>query len=187
MRGSAPMTEYVAPLADMRFTATKLAGFDEVAALPGAEDINIELVDSIFEEAGKFAGGVLGPLNVIGDKQGSRLENGVVRTPDGWADAYKGFVDGGWNSVPFSPDFGGQGLPWIVSIALQEMWTSANMAFSLCPMLTQRAAEAISHRGPDAQRATFLPKRIAGEGTVTMNLPEPKAGSDVGAVRTRAI
>jgi len=181
------MTDYVAPLADIRFTATRLAGFDEVAALPGAEDLTIELADSIFEEAGKFAGEVLGPLNVIGDRQGSRLENGVVRTPDGWADAYKSFVQGGWNSVPFSPDFGGQGLPWIVSIALQEMWTSANMAFSLCPMLTQGAVEAITHHGSDKQKATYLPKLISGEWTGTMNLTEPQAGSDVGAVRTKAV
>ena len=181
------MTDYVAPLADIRFTATRLAGFDEVAALPGAEDLTIELADSIFEEAGKFAGEVLGPLNVIGDRQGSRLENGVVRTPDGWADAYKSFVQGGWNSVPFSPDFGGQGLPWIVSIALQEMWTSANMAFSLCPMLTQGAVEAITHHGSDEQKATYLPKLISGEWTGTMNLTEPQAGSDVGAVRTKAV
>jgi alkylation response protein AidB-like acyl-CoA dehydrogenase len=181
------MTDYVAPLADIRFAVTKLAGFDEVSALPGVEDVTLELADSIFEEAGKFAGGVLGPLNVVGDKQGSRLENGVVRTPDGWADAYKGFVDGGWNSVPFSPDFGGQGLPWIVSIALQEMWTSANMAFSLCPMLTQGAVEAITHHGSDEQKATYLPKLISGEWTGTMNLTEPQAGSDVGAVRTKAV
>src|ERR1700761_142645 len=181
------MTDYVAPLADIRFTVTKLAGFDEVAALPGAEDVTLDLAESIFDEAGKFAGGVLGPLNVVGDKQGSRLENGVVRTPDGWADAYKGFVDGGWNSVPFSPDFGGQGLPWIVSIALQEMWTSANMAFSLCPMLTQGAVEAIPHHASDALKATYLPKLISGEWTGTMNLTEPQAGSDVGAVRTKAV
>src|ERR1700744_3506787 len=181
------MTDYVAPLADIRFTATKLAGFDEVAALPGAEDVTLDLAESIFEEAGKFAGEVLGPLNVIGDRQGSRLENGVVRTPDGWADAYKSFVQGGWNSVPFSPDFGGQGLPWIVSIALQEMWTSANMAFSLCPMLTQGAVEAITHHASDDLKATYLPKLISGEWTGTMNLTEPQAGSDVGAVRTKAI
>jgi alkylation response protein AidB-like acyl-CoA dehydrogenase len=181
------MTDYAAPLADIRFAATKLAGFDQVAALPGAEDVTLELADSIFEEAGKFAGEVLGPLNVVGDRQGSRLENGVVRTPDGWADAYKAFVDGGWNSVPFDPNFGGQGLPWIVSIALQEMWTSANMAFSLCPMLTQGAVEAISHHGSDKQKTTYLPKLISGEWTGTMNLTEPQAGSDVGAVRTRAV
>jgi alkylation response protein AidB-like acyl-CoA dehydrogenase len=181
------MTDYVAPIADMRFTATKLAGFDEVAALPGAEDLSLDLADSIFEEAGRFAGGVLGPLNVVGDRQGSKLENGVVRTPEGWAEAYNAFVEGGWNSVPFDPDHGGQGLPWLVSIALQEMWTSANMAFSLCPMLTQGAVEALSHHGTDEQKALYLPKLISGEWTGTMNLTEPQAGSDVGAVRTKAV
>jgi len=181
------MTEYVAPLADMRFAVTKLAGFADVAALPGNEEVNLELAESIFEEGGKLAGGVLGPLNVIGDRQGSRLENGVVRTPEGWADAYKQFVDGGWNSVPFDPSHGGQGLPWLVSIVLQEMWTSANMAFSLCPMLTQGAVEAISHHASDALKATYLPKLISGEWTGTMNLTEPQAGSDVGAVRTKAV
>ncbi len=181
------MTEYTAPIADMRFAATRLAGFDEVAALPGVEDLNLELVDSILEEAGRFAGAVLGPLNSAGDKQGSRLENGVVRTPVGWSEAYKAFVDGGWNSVPFDPDHGGQGLPWLVSIVLQEMWTSANMAFSLCPMLTQGAVEALSHHGTEEQKALFLPKLISGEWTGTMNLTEPQAGSDVGAVRTRAV
>jgi alkylation response protein AidB-like acyl-CoA dehydrogenase len=181
------MVEYAAPLADMRFAMTRLAGFDDVAALPGAEDVSLDLVDSIFEEAARFAGGVLSPLNRVGDRQGSRLENGIVRTPEGWAEAYRGFVDGGWNAVPFDPDFGGQGLPWLVATALQEMWTSASMAFSLCPMLTQGAVEAISHHGSDAQKALYLPRLISGEWTGTMNLTEPQAGSDVGAVRTRAV
>ncbi len=181
------MTDYFAPVADMRFAAAKLAGFDEVAALPGFEEINLELVESILEEGARFAGGVLAPLNVVGDRQGSRLENGVVRTPEGWAEAYRGFVDGGWNAVPFDPDHGGQGLPWLVATTLQEMWTSANMAFSLCPMLTQGAVEAISHHGSEQQKATYLPKLISGDWTGTMNLTEPQAGSDVGAVRTRAI
>jgi alkylation response protein AidB-like acyl-CoA dehydrogenase len=181
------MAEYAAPLADMRFAMTKMAGFSDVAALPGAEDVSLDLVDQIFDEAARFAGGVLSPLNRVGDRQGSRLENGVVRTPEGWAEAYRGFVDGGWNAVPFDPAYGGQGLPWLVATALQEMWTSANMAFSLCPMLTQGAVEAISHHGSDAQKALYLPKLISGEWTGTMNLTEPQAGSDVGAVRTRAI
>src|SRR3984885_12246972 len=181
------MTDYIAPLADMRFAVTKLAGFPAVAALPGNEEMSQELAESIFEEGGKLAGGVLGPLNVIGDRQGSRLENGVVRTPDGWAGAFEQFVEGGWDSAAFGPAYGGQGLPWRVSIVLQEMWASANMAFSLCPMLTQGAVEAISHHASDEQRATFLPKLISGEWTGTMNLTEPQAGSDVGAVRTKAI
>ncbi len=181
------MTEYIAPIADIRFAAVELAGFDEVAALPGGEDLSIELLESIFEEAGRFAGGVLGPLNRVGDTQGSRLENGVVRTPDGWAEAYRAFVDGGWNAVPFDPDYGGQGLPWLVGIALQEMWNSANMAFTLCPMLTQGAVEAISHHGSEAQRDQFLAKLISGEWTGTMNLTEPQAGSDLAAIRTKAV
>ena len=181
------MSDYIAPVADMRFTATKLAGFDEVATLPANDDLSLDLFDSILEEGGRLAAGVLGPLNRIGDQQGSRLENGVVRTPDGWSDAYKAFVDGGWNAVPFDPAFGGQGLPWLVSIALQEMWTSANMAFSLCPMLTQGAVEAISHHGSETQKATYLPNLISGKWTGTMNLTEPQAGSDVGAVRTKAV
>jgi alkylation response protein AidB-like acyl-CoA dehydrogenase len=181
------MTDYVAPVADMRFAATKLAGFDEVASLPGCEDINLELVDSILEEGAKFAGEVLAPLNVVGDRQGARLENGVVRTSPGWAEAWRGFTEGGWNAVPFEPDHGGQGLPWLVAIQLQEMWTSANMAFSLCPMLTQGAVEAITHHGSPEQQALYLAKLIKGEWTGTMNLTEPQAGSDLAAVRTRAV
>src|SRR5215469_5786000 len=178
---------YTAPITDMRFTATKLAGFDEIARLPGGEELSDSLLAHILEEGGKFAAGRLGPLNRVGDKQGSRLENGVVRTPDGWTDAYRAFVDGGWNSVPFDHDYGGQGLPWLVAMALQELWHSASMAFALCPMLTQAAIEAINHHGSDALKQRFLPKMISGEWTGTMNLTEPQAGSDLAAVRTRAI
>jgi 3-(methylthio)propanoyl-CoA dehydrogenase len=105
---------------------------------------------------------LLAPLNRVGDRQGSRLENGVVRAPDGWTEAWRAFVDGGWNSVPFDHEFGGQGLPWVVAMALQELWHSASMAFALCPMLTQAAIEAISHHGSAALKRRFLPKTIAG-------------------------
>ena len=98
------MTDYAAPIADMQFVATRLAGFDDIAALPGGEELSRDLLATIFEEGGKFAAGVLAPLNRIGDSQGSKLENGVVRTPDGWKDAYGQFVEGGWNAVPFDPD-----------------------------------------------------------------------------------
>jgi alkylation response protein AidB-like acyl-CoA dehydrogenase len=181
------MADYFAPIADIKFAATVLAGFSDIAALPGGEDLNEALFDTVLEEGGKLAAGVLAPLNRVGDKQGSRFENGVVRTPDGWRDAYRAFVDGGWNSVPFDPAFGGQGLPWLVATALNDMWQSANMAFGLCPVLTQGAVEAISHHGSPEQRALLLPRLISGEWTGTMNLTEPQAGSDVGAVRARAI
>src|SRR5438105_3909453 len=181
------MTGYTAPIADMRFAATRLAGFAEIARLPGGEELSESLLAHILEEGGKFASGVLAPLNRIGDKQGSRLENGVVRTPDGWADAYRAFVAAGWNAVPFEHDYGGQGLPWLVAMALQELWHSASMAFALCPMLTQAAIEAINHHGSGALKRRFLPRMISGEWTGTMNLTEPQAGSDLAAVRARAV
>ncbi|HWY13673.1 MAG TPA: acyl-CoA dehydrogenase [Rhizomicrobium sp.] len=181
------MTEYAAPIADMHFAATRLAGFGEIAALPGGEDLSDELLVSILEEGGKFAAGVLSQLNRIGDLQGSRLENGVVRTPDGWVPAYRAFIDGGWNAVPFESRQGGQGLPWLVATALQEMWHSACMAFALCPMLTQAGVEAISHHGSKDLKARFLPKLVSGQWSGTMNLTEPQAGSDLAAIRTRAV
>ncbi|MGE0716259.1 MAG: acyl-CoA dehydrogenase [Alphaproteobacteria bacterium] len=181
------MSEYAAPIADMRFVLRHVAGLDRVAALPGAEGADPELVDQVLAEAGRFAGEVLAPLNVVGDREGSRLENGVVRTPAGFREAYRGFVDGGWNGLPFDPEYGGQGLPWLVGTAVGEMWASANMAFSLCPLLTQGAIDLLSHHGSPEQKATFLPKMIAGTWTGTMNLTEPQAGSDLGQIRTRAV
>ncbi|MDE2631217.1 MAG: acyl-CoA dehydrogenase, partial [Alphaproteobacteria bacterium] len=181
------MTGYAAPIADMRFAATRLAGFAEIAALPGGEDLSDELLASILEEGAKFAGGVLAPLNRLGDLQGSRLENGVVRTPDGWAAAYRAFIDGGWNAVPFESGHGGQGLPWLIATALQEMWHSANMAFALCPMLTQAVVEAIGRHGSPQLKALFLPKLVSGQWSGTMNLTESQAGSDLAAIRTRAV
>ncbi|HWE05764.1 MAG TPA: acyl-CoA dehydrogenase [Rhizomicrobium sp.] len=178
---------YTAPIADMRFAATRLAGFAGIAGLPGGEELSEGLLDSIFEQGGRFASGVVAPLNRVGDRQGSRLENGVVRTPDGWSEAYRAFVAAGWNAVPFDHDHGGQHLPWLVAMALQEMWHSASMAFALCPMLTQAAVEAIDHHGSPALKRRFLPKMISGEWTGTMNLTEPQAGSDLAAVRTRAV
>jgi alkylation response protein AidB-like acyl-CoA dehydrogenase len=181
------MTTYTAPISDMRFAATRLAGFGEIAALPGGEELSDELLASILDEGGKFAGGVLAPLNRIGDLQGSRLENGVVRTPEGWANAYRAFAEGGWNAVPFDQRYGGQGLPWLVATALQEMWQSACMAFALCPMLTQAVVEAIGHHGSPELKAQFLPKLVSGAWAGTMNLTEPQAGSDLAAIRTRAM
>ncbi len=181
------MSGYVAPIADMRFAAARLAGLSDIQALPGGDEWSSELIDTIFEEGAKFAGGALAPLNRVGDLQGSRLENGVVRTPDGWADAYKAFVAGGWNAVPFDPAHGGQGLPWLVATALQEMWHASSMAFALCPMLTQAVVEALTHHGSDELKARFLPKLISGEWTGTMNLTEPQAGSDLAAIRARAV
>ena len=181
------MTVFSAPIADMHFVATRLAGFSQIASLPGGEELSEDLLRSILEEGGKFATGILAPLNRIGDLQRSRLEQGKVRTPDGWADAYRAFVDGGWNAVPFGVEFGGQGLPWLVATALQEMWHASSMAYALCPMLTQAVVEALSHHGSSEIKARFLPRLISGEWTGTMNLTEAQAGSDLAAIRTRAV
>jgi len=181
------MTGYHAPLTEMRFVLEAVARLDRVAALPGYEETTPELVEAVLGEAGRLAGEVLAPLNQTGDREGSRFENGVVRTPAGWAAAYQHYVEGGWNALPFDPEHGGQGLPWTLAAAVQEMWQSANMAFALCPLLTQGAVELLQVHGTAAQKATYLPRLVSGEWTGTMNLTEPQAGSDVGALKTRAV
>jgi alkylation response protein AidB-like acyl-CoA dehydrogenase len=178
---------YDAPLADIRFALRQVAGQAAVAALPGYENATEDMIDAVLEEAGKLSGNALAPLNRIGDQQGSRLENGVVRTPDGFVDVYRQFVDGGWNSLPFDPEYGGQGMPWLLATAVQEMWQSANMGFGLVLLLNQGAIDAIHHHGSPEQKATYLPRMIAGAWTGTMNLTEPQAGSDLAQLRSRAV
>ena len=180
------MTAYTAPIADMRFVLEELAGLGEIAGLPGYEDATPDLVEAVLSEAGRFAGEVLAPLNQSGDREGSVYENGVVRTPRGFPEAYAQFAEGGWGSLPFDPDHGGQGLPWVMATAVQEMWNSANISFALAPLLTQSAVELLQTHGSESQQRTYLPKLISGEWAGTMNLTEPQAGSDVGALKTRA-
>ncbi|MBY0267480.1 MAG: acyl-CoA dehydrogenase [Burkholderiales bacterium] len=180
------MSTYTAPLKDMQFAITAFAGLDGVAALPGCEEVNAELVEAVLTEAGKFAQGVLDPLNRVGDTQGARWQDGVVSAPDGFKEAYRQFTEAGWNSLGAATEYGGQGLPHCLSMPLQEMWNSANMAFCLCPMLTTGVQEALSHHGSKALRDTYLPKLVSGEWTGTMNLTEPQAGSDLSAVRASA-
>ncbi|WP_395709372.1 acyl-CoA dehydrogenase [Reyranella sp.] len=178
---------YTAPLADMRFALREVAGLQQVANLPGYEHATDDTVDAVLEEAAKLAGNGLAPLNREGDKVGARLENGVVRTAPGFAGIYKEFVDGGWNSLPFDPEFGGQGMPWLLAATVQEMWQAANMGFGLVLLLNQGAIDAIHHHGSAEQKATYLPKMIAGEWTGTMNLTEPQAGSDLAQLKSRAV
>ena len=180
------MSAYVAPLKDMRFVLNELAGLAEVAKLPGFEEATSDTVDAILEEASKFASEVLDPINLSGDQEGSKLSDGEVRTPRGFRDAYRKFCDGGWNALPFEHEWGGQGLPRLVSTPVQEMWKSSNLSFSLCPLLTQGAVEALLLRGSDALKQAYLPRMIEGRWTGTMNLTEPQAGSDLSLVRTRA-
>ena len=180
------MSNYSAPIRDMQFVMRELAGLDEVARLPGNEEVSTDLVDAILEEADKFASGVLAPLNWTGDQEGAKWNSGAVTTAPGWKDAYSQFAESGWTAIAGDPNYGGQGLPKLLSTAVMEMWKSANMAFSLCPMLTTGAIEALMLRGTDEQKNMYLPKMISGEWTGTMNLTEPQAGSDLAAVRTKA-
>ena len=178
---------YTAPLADMRFALREVAGLQQVASLPGYEHATDDTIDAVLEEAAKLAGNGLAPLNRDGDKVGARLENGVVRSAPGFAGIYKEFVEGGWNSLPFDPEYGGQGMPWLLAATVQEMWQAANMGFGLVLLLNQGAIDAIHHHGSAEQKAAYLPKMISGEWTGTMNLTEPQAGSDLGQLKTRAV
>ena len=180
------MSEYVAPLKDIRFVMQELADLEQVIALPGCEEASPDVVDAILEEAARFSSEVLSPLNIVGDRNGAKWLDKKVVTPPGFKEAYSQFVDNGWNGLGCDPEFGGQGLPKLLSTAVSEMWKGANHAFSLCPMLTQGAIEALVIAGTDEQKAAYLPKLVSGEWTGTMNLTEPSAGSDLAAVRTRA-
>lgn len=181
------MVTYNAPVREISFALEQFSNTSMLATFPGYEDATPDMIDAILEEAAKLARDVIAPLNRTGDIQGATLENGVVRTPDGFAEAWKQFIEGGWTSIPFSPEFGGQGLPMALSMAAFEIWTAANMSFGLCPMLNQGAIEAIKRHGTDQQKAMFLEKMVTGQWVGTMNLTEPNAGSDLGVMRSRAV
>ncbi len=181
------MTAYEAPLSDMRFVISELVGLDEVAGLPGLGEVTPDLLDAILEEAGKLGSEVLAPLNRPGDIEGCTFENGVVRTPKGFPEAYAKFIEGGWNGVPFDPEYGGQGLPYLVATAVFEIWHAANMAFAICPTLTQAAIELLSVHGSDGLRAVFMEKLVSGAWSGTMDMTESQAGSDLAKIRTKAV
>ncbi|HYM48115.1 MAG TPA: acyl-CoA dehydrogenase family protein, partial [Burkholderiaceae bacterium] len=181
------MTTYTAPVKDMLFVMKELADFDEIAKLPGCEELSADLAETILDEAGKFATEVLAPLNATGDRAGNRLQDGVVTTAPGFKDAYRKFTENGWHALAADPEFGGQGMPYTLAFAVHEMWKSSNLAFSLCPMLTHGAADAIAQHATAPLKASYLPKMVSGEWSGTMNLTEPQAGSDLAAVRTRAV
>jgi alkylation response protein AidB-like acyl-CoA dehydrogenase len=177
---------YTAPLQDMQFVLKELAGLDKISRLPGCEEATEDVVAAILEEAGKFASGVLAPLNRVGDREGTTWADKAVTMPAGFGEAYRQFVENGWNGLGHEPEFGGQGLPRVISAAVREMWKSANHAFALCPMLTDGAIEALELCGADELKQKYLPKMVAGEWTGTMNITEPQAGSDLAAIRSRA-
>jgi alkylation response protein AidB-like acyl-CoA dehydrogenase len=175
---------YKAPVRDLLFSLRHAAEFDRLASVfPTADSATVE---AVLEGAGALAVDILAPLNRSADKRGARFENGQVRAPEGFAQAYQAFAQGGWNSLAADPDFGGQGLPKALESAVFEMIQAANLAFGLCPMLTLGAIEAISANGDDGQKARFLPKLVSGEWTGTMNLTEAQAGSDLAAIAAKA-
>ncbi len=177
---------YDAPIKDMLFVMQQLAGLDEIAALPGGEDATPETVEAVLQEAAKFCGEVLAPLNAEGDRNPSRWDNGAVHVTPGFAQAFGQYVAGGWQGVQHPQEYEGQGLPKLVGTPCVEMLNAANLSFALCPLLTDGAIEALLTAGTEAQKQRFVPKLIAGQWTGTMNLTEPQAGSDLAAVRTRA-
>ncbi len=181
------MIPFAAPVRDLRFVLEELLEHGSLS-LPGFEEASPDLVEAVLEEAAKLAGEVWAPLNASGDRQGCvRRDDGGVTLPDGFAEAYRAYAEGGWNGIGVPEALGGQGLPEVVASSVQEMLHGANMALGLCPMLTAGAIEALAHHGSNEQQATYLPKLVEGTWTGTMNLTEPQAGSDLSKVRTRAV
>ena len=177
---------FTVPVAEQRFLLTHVAGLPELAAMPAFADATPDMVDAVLEGAADFAEGVFAPLNRIGDTVGARRTDAGVVMPAGYADAYRDYVAGGWATIDAAPETGGQGLPFAVATAVLESLGTANLSFALCPTLTVGAIEAISAHGSAEQQALYLPKLVSGAWTGTMNLTEPQAGSDVGALRTTA-
>ena len=181
------MTVYSAPINEVEFVINKLAGMDQLAKLPGFEEVSSDLIQAILEEASKLANEVLAPLNKTGDTNGAKIVDGNVITTPGFSEAYTQFVENGWLSLAQPTEHEGQGLPFLLHMAVSEFWNSANMAFALCPMLTVGAIDALkAHASPEI-KSKYLPNMVSGKWTGTMNLTEPQAGSDLAAVTAKAI
>ncbi|WP_027230098.1 acyl-CoA dehydrogenase family protein [Phyllobacterium sp. UNC302MFCol5.2] len=177
---------YRAPVEEIIYTLRVTAGLDAALEQGRFGDLSGDLVDAIVEEAGRFASTRVAPLLEVGDKHGTPLKDGEVTTPPGWKEVYREWIGGGWNALTGPEEFGGQGLPMMLAIATFEMWNSGSMAFGIGPTLTLGAIEALEAHAADDLRQLYLPKLVSGEWMGTMNLTEPQAGSDVGALRTRA-
>ncbi|MCR9109927.1 acyl-CoA dehydrogenase C-terminal domain-containing protein [Marivita sp. XM-24bin2] len=180
------MPSYIAPVKDMQFILHDVLNASE-QDIPGYEELDRDFTGAVIEEAGKLASEVLMPLNAVGDQQGCVLENGVVRTPEGFKEAFNQMRDGGWTALDCDPEYGGQGLPYLMHTAAQEPFVSSNMAFNMYQGLTHGAYSAIYFHGSDEQKQTYLPKMTTCEWTGTMNLTEPHCGTDLGLMRTKAV
>jgi acyl-CoA dehydrogenase len=180
------MTDYQAPLKQMKFTLEHLADFAEVSALEDFSSVDADTIEAVLEEAAKFASGVLAPTNVIGDRQGVKVVGDGVEVPAEFTDAYARFCEGGWPGIASNPEFGGQGLPKTLAVACDEMWAASNVAFALCPELSQGAILAMDRHGADDIKAMFLEKMVSGQWSGSMCLTEAQAGSDLSSLTTRA-
>ncbi len=178
---------YRAPVADLAFTLRHVAGLDRAIQDGLYGDLTLDLVESILEEAGRFANDAIAPLNRVGDAHGTPLKDGAVTMPPGWKETYRAWSEAGWNSLTGPTEYGGQGLPVLLNSACVEMWNSSCMAFGLGPLLTMGGIEALAAHGSEELKERYLPKVISGEWTATMNLTEPQAGSDLSALRARAV
>lgn len=181
------MPSYTPPLRDMRFVLHEVLEITGHKDVPAFAELTPEDMNSVLEEAGRFASEVAQPLNALGDRQGCRWHDGQVLTPEGFRDAYRRYVDGGWPSLTAPPEFGGQGLPKVLGVAVVEMLTASNWGFSSYPGLTAHAITPIHHFGSEQLKKAYLPKMVSGEWSATMNLTEPHAGSDLSLLRTRAV
>ena len=182
------MSDFRVDLDEISFNLRHVADLDGLAKLEAFEHVEADVVDQVLAEAARFAEEVIAPLNRIGDTEGSRrLDDGSVATPTGFREAYRSYVEAGWGALSIDPTYGGGGFPHLVGLAVEEMFTSACMSWSLCPLLTQGAINMLSAHGTDEQKALYLPQMASGDWTGTMNLTEPQAGSDLGAVAARAL
>jgi alkylation response protein AidB-like acyl-CoA dehydrogenase len=181
------MATYTAPLRDMRFVLYELFEGEKLAELPGYEDMTRDLLDPVLDEAAKVCEEVLFPLNRSGDEEGCHYENGVVRTPKGFREAYKAFCEGGWNGISCDPTYGGQGVPRLANVMVEEMICSSNLSFGMYPGLTHGAYQALHAHGSDELKDKYLPKLVDGSWSGTMCLTEPHCGTDLGLLRTKAL
>ncbi|MCB1039010.1 MAG: acyl-CoA dehydrogenase family protein, partial [Acidimicrobiales bacterium] len=181
------MSDYAPPLRDIRFVLDHVTPIDELTKLDAYEQVDAESVYGVIEEFGRLMADVWSPTNAVGDHEGSRVEGDEVITATGFKEAYAAYAEAGWGAVPFAEEYGGGGFPWLVGIVMQELLNSANMALAMAPLLTQGAIDAILHHGSEEQKEKYLLKMVSAEWTGSMNLTEPDAGSDVGALRTKAV
>ena len=181
------MSNYTAPVEDMGFVLKEVVEIEKLCIETGLDSSTVDIIDTVLDAAGKLAKEEIEPINKPGDSEGLKIDgSGKVTTANGFKEAYQHFVEGGWGSLQFSPNYGGQGVPFVVAASVQEMWHSANMSWGLCPLLTQGAVEAITLNASEDLKQRYLPKLISGEWSGTMNLTEGDAGTDVGSLKTRA-